>query len=158
MSVWYDIFIILLLHWQHVENETLQWQILRCFPSRESNVIDANFMFYFVCSILPGWIIHCLTLFSHIIPKRGYINSQALPWSELTARSLSSTAPDQQVRCSNSNDGASSDGNTLFIENHMSIKFENRRLWTHTILYKYLMLMRESKNYFLEVILRLCTI
>ena len=46
------------------------------------------------------------------MPKVGCTNSQVLPWLELTLRSLSSTAPAPQVRCSNE---VSSDGNNIFL-------------------------------------------
>ena len=49
---------------------------------------------------------HC----SPMMPRVRCTNSLALPWSELTGRSLSSIAPAPKVRCFN---GASSDGNNV---------------------------------------------
>ncbi len=54
------------------------------------------------CLYIPG--LYC----SPMMPRVGYTNSQVLPWLELTARSLLSTAPSAQIRCSN---GAGSNGN-----------------------------------------------
>ncbi len=52
----------------------------------------------------PYIVQHC----SSMMPRMWCTNSQVLPWSELTVRSLSFTVNAPQVRCSNSN-GVSSD-------------------------------------------------
>ena len=61
---------------------------------------------------------HC----SSMMPRVGCTNTQVLPWSELTGRFLSSTAPAPQVRSSN---GASrSDGKTMVMMIKFSYKVE----------------------------------
>ena len=70
--------------------------MLYAFP--DSRRLTIFFNYYFLFNLGRSFSVqHC----SPMIPMVGCTNSQVLPWSELTVRSLSSTAPAPQVRCSN---------------------------------------------------------
>ncbi len=74
------------------------------------NLVFFFFIFFFFLSYLT-WVDH--SMYNTVLPWcPGWgvqtVWNYTLPWSELTVRSFSSTAPVPQVRCSN---GVSSDGN-----------------------------------------------